>query len=212
MKYPTFEREAELAKNYKFIAGIDEAGRGPIAGPVVAGCVVLDIAKIISAKPKFRWWLKAKDSKLMTKNERERLTKEIKQNALGYGIGISSEKHIDEINIHNATLRAMEHAVLWSPQMPDFILIDGKFKIPQIECEQEAIIKGDARVLSIALASIIAKTTRDEIMENYDKLYPEYGFKKHKGYPTSLHREMVEKYGPSPIHRKTFLIKYQTLV
>jgi ribonuclease HII len=208
MKYPTFEREAELAKKYSFVAGIDEAGRGPLAGPVVAACVVLDIAQIKSTKPKDRWWKGARDSKLMTQKHRAEMVKNIKQNALCFGIGISSEKHIDEINIHNATLRAMNHAVLWCATKPDFLIIDGKFTIPNLDCDQEAIIKGDAQVLSIALASIIAKTTRDTIMENYDRLYPKYEFKKHKGYPTALHRNMVKKYGLSPIHRKSFLIKY----
>ncbi len=200
-------REIELLKTCKYIAGIDEAGRGPLAGPVVAGCVILDPKKIGSYRSGKKWWRLARDSKLMTPKQRQYLVKLIRYNSLAFGIGISSCEHIDKINIHNASLRAMQHAILWCGIDPDIVLIDGKYEIKNLSCKQEAIVHGDARILSIALASIIAKTSRDAIMENFHKIYPEYEFHKHKGYATPIHRAMIEKYGPSPIHRKSFLVK-----
>ncbi len=206
MEYPTYNLETKLSKNHRLIGGVDEAGRGPLAGPVVAACVILDSEKTKSQKTE-KWLSMARDSKLMTSKQREAVADEIKKNAFCFGIGISSENHIDKINIHNASLRAMKLAVLWCADEPDFILVDGKFQIPEIKFSQQAIIKGDKNVLSISLASIIAKTTRDAIMRNWDVVYPEYGFRKHKGYPTQEHISMIKKYGPCPIHRKSFLKK-----
>ena len=185
------------------IAGIDEAGRGPLAGPVVAGCVVLDRSKEI---------LFLNDSKKLSKMKREELFDEIKEKALVYGIGIVGEKVIDEINILEATHIAMKTAYENANQMYrqkfnmdiDLLFVDA-LKIKNIDIKQVSIIHGDALSISIAAASIIAKVTRDKIMEEYDKKYPEYGFSKHSGYGTKFHMDKLREIGPCEIHRKSFL-------
>ena len=188
----------------RFIAGIDEAGRGPLAGPVVAACCIL---------PKDAVILYLNDSKKVTALRREALLPEIKEKAIAYGIGIVDEKRIDEINILQADYEAMRIAVQKTSAMlqakgladaPGLLLNDA-VTIPGVEIPQESIIKGDAKSVSIAAASILAKVTRDHLMEEYDTLYPEYGFARNKGYGTKEHIEALKRLGPCPIHRRSFI-------
>jgi len=176
------------------IAGIDEAGRGPLAGPVVAACVILNPEQPIEG---------LMDSKKLTPKKREQLNEIIKQNAYAWGIGFATAKEIDQINILQASLLAMQRAVKDMAIFPDLALIDG-IHCPKLACCTEAIIKGDATVPSISAASIIAKVHRDNIMLEFDKIYPDYGFAQHKGYPTKMHRDKLQKFGPIKIHRYSF--------
>lgn len=184
--------------NYHSICGIDEAGRGPFAGPVVAGAVVLPPGLKIEG---------LNDSKQVSPRRREELFEEIKEKAVSYGIGISSPARIDEINILQATFEAMRHAVEDLDVVPDLLLNDA-VTIPQIPIRQVGIIKGDAKSLSIAAASIMAKVTRDRLMVEYAELYPEYAFESNKGYGSKEHREALLHHGPCPIHRRTFIHNY----
>lgn len=183
---------------YKFIAGVDEAGRGPLAGPVVAGAVIL---------PEDVNILYLNDSKKLSAARREELFCEIKEKAVACGVGIVSPERIDKINILRATYEAMGAAVKDMGCKPGMILVDA-VTIPHIPYKQVGIIKGDAQSVSIAAASIIAKVTRDHIMEDIDRIYPEYGFAVHKGYGTKEHIEAIKKYGKSPVHRETFIKKF----
>lgn len=189
-----FERKYE---NYEYICGVDEVGRGPLAGPVVAAAVIL---------PKNCNILYLNDSKKMSDKKRRMLSQEIKEKAVSYGIGIVSEKIIDEINILQATYLAMQEAVKNLSVTPDILLNDAVI-IPNVEIEQVKIIKGDAKSISIAAASIIAKVTRDDMMIELSKKYPGYGFERHKGYGTKVHYEALEQYGVTEIHRLTYLKK-----
>lgn len=180
---------------YQVLCGIDEAGRGPLAGPVVAGAVVL---------PKDCRILYINDSKKLSEKKRELLFDTIRQEAVAVGVGIVSSSRIDEINILQATYEAMRQAVNNLGIEPDILLNDA-VTIPGIKIKQVPIIKGDAKSITIGAASIIAKVTRDRLMYEYDKQYPEYGFAKHKGYGTRQHIEALRAYGPIPIHRLTFL-------
>lgn len=176
-------------------AGIDEAGRGPLAGPVVAAAVIL---------PQDCKLLYINDSKKLSEARREELYPFIMEQAVSVGVGIESPSVIDEVNILQATYRAMRKAVLQLNPKPEILLNDA-VKIPELPYEQKAIIHGDACCYSIAAASIIAKVTRDRMMYEYDQLYPEYGFSAHKGYGSSAHIQALQKFGPCPIHRKTFI-------
>ena len=181
--------------NCGVICGIDEAGRGPLAGPVVAGAVIL---------PSDCKILYLNDSKKLTARRRELLYDEIMEKAVSVGVGVASHERIDEINILQATYEAMCEAIGKLQVMPQILLNDA-VTIPQVTIPQVPIIKGDAKSLSIAAASVIAKVTRDRLMAEYDELMPEYGFAAHKGYGSSAHIAAVKKYGPSPIHRRTFI-------
>ena len=183
---------------YTYICGVDEAGRGPFAGPVVAGAVILDPGKEI---------LYLNDSKKLSEKKREELYEEIMEKAISVGVGMVDNKVIDEINILQATYLAMQKAIAALDPQPDFILADA-VTIPGITIPQTGIIKGDAKSVSIAAGSIIAKVTRDRLCLEYDRLYPEYGFASHKGYGTAAHREAIRKYGPLDIHRRSFIHKY----
>lgn len=185
----------EMYDTFSYICGIDEAGRGPLAGPVVAGAVIL---------PKNSRILYINDSKKLSEKKREELFEVIKKEAVSYSTGIVSPERIDEINILQATYEAMRMAIAGLNVKPDILLNDA-VTIPDIDIEQIPIIKGDAKSISIGAASIIAKVTRDHIMYEYDKQYPEYGFAKHKGYGTAQHTKAISEYGACPIHRKTFL-------
>lgn len=189
------EFEKRYGDEFSCICGIDEAGRGPLAGPVVAGAVVL---------PKDCEILYLNDSKKLTAKRRDELFEEIKDKAVSYGIGMSSPARIDEINILQATYEAMAHAVEDLSVVPDLLLNDA-VTIPQIPIKQVGIIKGDAKSVSIAAASIMAKVTRDRLMVEYAELYLEYGFEGHKGYGSAAHIEAIKKFGPCPIHRRTFI-------
>ncbi len=177
----------------EIIAGVDEAGRGPLAGPVVAAAVILSDTKIEGLR----------DSKKLSAKKREVLFEEINDNAVSVGIGIVSEKEIDKINVLAATQKAMQMALGRLNQKPTLALIDG-YKLPNQVIPNKGIIKGDTKVESIMAASIIAKVTRDAIMLEYDKIFPEYGFAKHKGYGTKQHMEALNNYKATPIHRKSF--------
>ena len=186
---------------FELIAGIDEAGRGPLAGPVVAAAVIL---------PKDRPILYLNDSKQLSEKKREELFPVILTEAVAVGVGMASPELIDEINILQATYCAMRDALRGlkgpdgTPYHPDLLLNDA-VRIPEVTIRQIPIIKGDAKSCSIAAASIIAKVTRDRIMREYDSIYPEYGFLKHKGYGSQAHMEALRQYGPCPIHRRTFI-------
>jgi ribonuclease HII len=188
-----FEKRA-FEKGYRSVAGVDEAGRGPLAGPVVAGAAILDQQNPIAGLD---------DSKKLTPKKRDKLFDVLQTEALALGVGIASPAEIDDINILQASLLAMKRAVEDMAMQPDFLLIDGLFKIPA-DLPQEAITKGDSRSASIAAASIIAKVTRDRLMQTYDSTYPEYGFAGHKGYPTKAHKEAIRQFGCCPIHRCSF--------
>lgn len=178
-----------------FICGIDEAGRGPLAGPVVAGAVIL---------PKDCQILYLNDSKKVSEKKRELLFDEICEKAVSYGVGVVGPGRIDEINILQATYEAMREAVSQLDPVPEILLNDA-VTIPGIDIMQIPIVKGDAKSVSIAAASILAKVTRDRMMAEYDALYPEYGFAKHKGYGTAVHIQAIRDHGPCPIHRNTFI-------
>mgnify|MGYP002510464912 CR=1 FL=1 len=192
------EKMKEFEKKYSsfsYICGIDEVGRGPLAGPVVAGAVILKKDCDI---------LYLNDSKQLSEKKREELYDVIMEKAVSTGLGFVSPERIDEINILNATYEAMRQAIGELKQAPDLLLNDA-VTIPQVTIKQVPIIKGDAKSISIAAASIIAKVTRDRLMVQYDTVYPEYGFASNKGYGAQVHLEALRKFGPTPIHRKTFI-------
>lgn len=187
-----FEREYD---GCSLICGVDEAGRGPLAGPVTAGAVIL---------PKDCMILYLNDSKKLSEKRREELFWEIREKAVSYSVGIVGPERIDEINILQATYEAMRQAVSGLGVVPDLLLNDA-VTIPELAIPQVPIIKGDAKSVSIAAASILAKVTRDHLMEEYDKQFPQYGFAKHKGYGTAAHVAAIREFGPCPIHRRSFL-------
>ena len=181
--------------DWAYVAGIDEAGRGPLAGPVVAAAVIL---------PKDIFLPFLNDCKKVTEKRRDVLFDEIKQNAIAYGIGIASNTLIDEINILQATYEAMREAINELEKTPDVLLVDA-VHIPDINIKQVGIVKGDAKSVNIAAASILAKVTRDRLMAEYDKIYPEYGLASNKGYGTATHIAALREIGPCAIHRKSFI-------
>lgn len=188
---------AALNSGFEVICGIDEAGRGPLAGPVYAAAVILPKGHIVEG---------VNDSKKISEKKRDLLFDKIIDECVCYSIGTASEQEIDEINILQATFLAMRRAVAGLEIKPDIALIDGNRK-PGLDIAEQTIVKGDSKSANIAAASIIAKVSRDRYMLEMAEKYPEYQFEKHKGYGTKLHYEMLEKYGISPIHRKTFLKK-----
>jgi len=189
-----FEKQA-IADGYKFIAGVDEVGRGCLAGAVVAAACILDLTKSLPEG--------LNDSKKLTAKKRERIAEELKQNALAYSIAQVEAEEIDRINILQATKKAMRLAIENLHPKADFLLIDA-LQLKEIHLPQKAIIKGDAISASIAAASILAKTYRDNLMHELDKTYPEYGFSKHVGYGTKAHFDAIKIHGACPLHRKSF--------
>ena len=187
--------EEKYQGDYSAICGIDEAGRGPLAGPVVAGAVIL---------PNDCEILYLNDSKKLSAARREELYEEIQEKALACSVGIVSNERIDEINILQATYEAMRQAVSKLDLSPDLLLVDA-VHIPDLPQKQVGIVKGDAKSVSIAAASIMAKVSRDRMMLELDQIYPEYGFAGHKGYGSQAHIAAIKKYGPCPIHRQTFI-------
>lgn len=202
------EKEEERLKNLKeidkeffdkglsYIAGIDEAGRGPLAGPVVVACVIMPKDSMIEG---------INDSKKISEKKREILYDKILEEAVSYGVGIVNQEEIDEINILQATKKALTEAVKSMEIKPQVILVDALTGIDTIGIPYKSIIKGDAKSYSIGAASIIAKVTRDRIMREWDKVYPQYGFAGHKGYGTAKHMQAIREYGICPLHRKTFV-------
>ncbi len=196
MDWLEFENKA-IANGYKAVCGVDEAGRGPLAGPVCAAAVILPEGVVIDG---------VNDSKKLTEKKREALFDVIREQALAYSIAYATVDEIEEINILNATMLAMRRAVDGLSLKADYAMIDGN-KIPELNIDAECIVKGDARSMSIACASILAKVSRDRLLFKYAEEYPMYGFDKHKGYGTKAHREAILEYGPCPYHRKSFLKK-----
>ena len=202
------EKEIERLKNLKefennlhstglkYIAGIDEAGRGPLAGPVVVGIAIMKPDSFIEG---------VNDSKKISERKREQLYEQITSEAIDWAVGIVDQKEIDEINILNATKKALHMAISNLKVKPDRILVDALEHIDTYGIPYTSIIKGDAKIYSISAASIIAKVTRDRIMKEYDEIYPEYGFSGHKGYGTAQHIQALKTYGPCSLHRKTFI-------
>jgi ribonuclease HII len=180
---------------FQYVCGIDEAGRGPFAGPVVAAAVILSDD---------RYFEYLNDSKKVSEKRREKLYDEIYERAVAVGVGVASPELIDDINILQATYVAMRQAIDNLDVRPDMLLVDA-VHIPEVGIPQVGIVKGDAKSVSIAAASIIAKVTRDRMMVDYDKIYPEYGFARHKGYGTKAHRDALKKYGMCAIHRRSFI-------
>ena len=195
LRIKTMKMFEEKYSDYEFIAGIDEVGRGPLAGPVVAGAVIL---------PKDCDILYLNDSKQLTEKKREELNGIILEKAVSFGIGMNSPETIDKINILNATYEAMQNAIANLSVKPTLLLNDA-VTIPKVDIKQVPIIKGDAKSISIAAASIIAKVYRDNLMVKYAEIYPEYDFASNKGYGSAKHIEALKKYGPTPIHRRSFI-------
>ena len=200
---PDLLHEKKLWLAYKYIAGLDEAGRGALAGPVCVGAVILPddnplLAQALSG---------VRDSKQLTPRKRDQLAPRIKEIARAWGIGFASADEIDTLGIVPATRLAASRALEAMLIFPDFLLTDFRLELPELDVSQTALVKGDQRSLSIASASILAKTARDELMIDLDSQYQQYGFVRHKGYGTLVHRRMIAKLGYSPVHRKTFQIK-----
>lgn len=194
---PDYEFEkAAVNSGFSCICGVDEAGRGPLAGPVCAAAVILPEGAVIEGLD---------DSKKLTEKKRERLYDIIKQTAVAYSVAYGTLEEIETVNILEATYLAMNRAIEGLTGKPDFALIDGN-RVPRgIKIPCETIVKGDSKSMSVAAASVLAKVTRDRLMLEYDKKYPEYNFKKHKGYGTKEHTELIKQYGPCEIHRLSFL-------
>lgn len=197
MDWLLYENDA-LSKGYDVVCGVDEAGRGPLAGPVVAAAVILPKGHIIEG---------VNDSKKLSEKKRDLLYDKIIEECISYSVGTASEKEIDEINILQATFLAMKRAVDGLEIKPQLALVDGNQVPPLNDVDVETVVKGDAKSASIAAASIIAKVTRDRYMIEMAEKYPQYHFEKHKGYGTKLHYEMIDEYGICDIHRKSFLKK-----
>jgi len=195
MSLISFDEEIKKIYKRRYIIGVDEAGRGPLAGPVVAAACILPDGALFE---------KLNDSKQLSPEERDSLFLQITQfPGILYGIGLADARTIDRINILQATFWAMTQAVAALKTKPDYLLIDGN-RLPQSDIPSEAVVEGDAKSVSIAAASILAKVTRDRIMEELDEKYPLYGFKQHKGYATEQHLTALKEHGPCPIHRKSF--------
>jgi len=184
------------ASGLKYIAGIDEAGRGPLAGPVVVGVAIMNPDSMIEG---------VNDSKKISETKREKLYEKITEEAIDWSVGIVDQREIDEINILNATKKALTIALSNLKVKPDRILVDALEHMDTLGIPYTSVIKGDAKIYSISAASILAKVTRDRIMKEYDEVYPEYGFAGHKGYGTAKHIQAIKEYGPRPLHRKIFI-------
>ncbi len=224
MTKPTYKFEKKkLVEGYQFIVGCDEVGRGCLAGPVVAAAIVLPAWEVLR---KQSWHKDIRDSKLVSPEKRFMLEKKLRETSLGFGIGVVSEQIIDKINIHHASLLAMQKAVEHlldgfshgtsgtgrdETLAKGFMFVDGRFPVPGLAIGQESIIDGDAKVISISAASIIAKTYRDRLMVRWHKKMPDYRFDQHKGYATKLHRQLLVKHGISVLHRRSFLHQAYTV-
>lgn len=212
MEFPTYKNERQkYHEGFTLVAGCDEVGIGPLAGPVVAATVILDPASIGQQRNKNKWWYRVRDSKTVDEKERAILVNFIKDHCVDFGIGIVSHETIDEINIHQAGLLAMQKSVEELNQQPDHLFLDGVHKLKRLNFAQEPVIGGDAKILSISAASIIAKVARDEILSQLHEQYPEFGFVKHKGYGTKEHKLALRKHGVTPAHRTSFTFVQQII-
>lgn len=217
MIFPNFKTEiSAYADGYDLVAGCDEVGVGPIAGPVVASVCILDKQSVQGRRVKTKWFFRVRDSKTVNEKERAVLLPEILKHCIAFGIGEVPAEEIDRINIHNASMLAMKKAFenlvskFEAGNKNIFLMIDGRFTIKDLNCgdvlvSQKSIVDADAKILSVAAASIIAKQHRDSILKEMDQKFPGYGFSKHKGYNTKEHRENVRKLGITEIHRRSFL-------
>jgi ribonuclease HII len=187
--------EARLAGEAVTVAGVDEAGRGPLAGPVVAAAVVLDARS---------GWDGVNDSKKLPPEAREAIYARVLLEARAFAWAVVGPRTIDALNIRRASLEAMRRAIVRLPLVPDLVFVDGNDRIPGLACRQEAVISGDAHLLSVAAASVVAKVVRDRIMERLDRVWPDYGFARHKGYGTPEHLAALDRFGPCPLHRFSF--------
>ena len=196
MDWFAYETQAAL-RGFRAVCGIDEAGRGPLAGPVFAAAVILPAGCVLEGLD---------DSKKLSEKQREALFEPIQEQAVAWAVAFATEEEIDRLNILQATYLAMERACAALSVQADYALVDGN-RMPSLPILGETVVKGDAQSASIAAASVLAKVSRDRLMLELDKLYPEYQFAKHKGYGTKLHRELLQQFGPCPIHRRSFLKK-----
>ncbi len=212
MRFPTYKHETQkYADGFLNVAGCDEVGIAPLAGPVVAATVILDPDSIGRQRSKNKWWYRVRDSKTTNGKERNELVKFIQDHCLDFFVGIVPHETIDEINIHQAAMLAMEKSVSGLKIFPDFLFLDGLHKLKKLSLPQAAVVDGDEKILSISAASIVAKVARDKILSEIAEIYPLYGFAKHKGYGTRQHRQALLKYGVTPVHRKSFLFVRQCL-
>jgi ribonuclease HII len=211
MDFPTFKFETEkFLQGFSLVAGCDEVGIAPLAGPVVACAVILDKDGVAGRRTKSKWWYRVRDSKTVSEKERNALVGFIKDNCSCYALGVVSHETIDRINIYQATMLAMRQALDGLSVKPQFLFIDGKHKLKNLDgVNQEAVVDGDAKILSISAASIIAKVYRDNLMSELHSRYPHYNFHLNKGYPTRFHREALVKHGASPVHRQSFSLVKQ---
>ena len=212
MKFPTYKNETQKhAEGFLHVAGCDEVGIAPLAGPVVAATVILDPTSIGKQRSKNKWWYRVRDSKTVNEKERAMLVNFVTDHCIDYAVGVVSHETIDEINIHQAAMLAMQKSVEQLKTKPDFLFLDGVHKIKKISLSQDAVIDGDAKILSISAASIIAKVARDKILRELHEQYPMYGFVTHKGYPTIAHRLALKEYGVTPVHRTSFTFVQEIL-
>jgi ribonuclease HII len=211
MKFPTFKFETEkFQQGFEFVAGCDEVGIAPLAGPVVACAVILNKESVAGRRTKSKWWYRVRDSKTVNEKEREALVEFIKDNCAAHALGVVSHETIDRINIYQATMLAMRQALDGLSVKPQFLFIDGKHKLKNLDgVNQEAVVDGDAKILSISAASIIAKVYRDKLMNELHARHPQYNFHQNKGYPTKFHREALVKHGATPVHRRSFALVKQ---
>ncbi len=212
MKFPTYKYEMQKhSEGFVLVAGCDEVGMAPLAGPVVAASVILDPQSIGKQRSKSKWWYRVRDSKTTSEAERGDLVEFIREHCLDFAIAEISHETIDLINIHQAGLLAMRQTVDGLKKKPDFLFLDGLHQIKNFDLPQQAVVDGDVKILSIAAASIVAKVVRDKILSDIHQLYPQYGFNSHKGYPTKQHKAAILKFGVLPIHRRSFEFVKQCL-
>lgn len=212
MKFPTYKNEIQkFGEGFSLLAGCDEVGIAPLAGPVVAATVILDSHSIGKQRSRSKWWYRVRDSKTTDEEERNELVDFIKDHCLDFSVGVVSHETIDEINIHQAAMLAMERSVKGLKKLPEFLFLDGIHKIKNLAVPQQTVVSGDEKILSISAASIVAKVARDKILKELHETFPEYGFDKHKGYGTKLHRSALLKYGVTPVHRMSFTFVQQCL-
>lgn len=201
---PTSSFEMKYAAHRLSVAGVDEVGVAPLAGPVVAAAVILKARNVGRLRSKNKWWYNVRDSKQLSPEQREDLALIIAEHAECFGVGSASVAEIDEMNILRARLLAMKRAIENLKVTPHLVFVDGNRRIPDIACEQQCIVSGDEKILSIACASIIAKVTRDSFLRHLHADYPQYGFDQHKGYPTQMHYLRLKQFGPCAEHRRSF--------